>query len=491
MEKLRIFIASPSDMAPERDRVKTIASTLKPLADSVGIVLEVIAWSSVVPDMGRPEQVILDQVKPNSWDVFIGILWHRFGTPPGGKDSVTEREYLSGTEEEFRVAYSLWKNHHRPRIMIYRCTRSIPHNVLNPDQYKHVQGFFKQFDAITGEHPGLYQTFSTIKTFEGLLFDNIQKLLLEYGESLKTDEYKGPGNKSGSVQRKEVAHKEINPTIVGLELMSTNKPIVDRDKELATFTKLLKNPLPQSTSILLIQDESGHGKSSLMRLYAEYCQNSNVPMAYIDFKESSLSPLRIIHTILTDLRPITLKRCDEVLTKHNLSISSTQISGNTGLEQTHYSFQPNLQMSGINIKEQQKAWSEDGARALIEDLIEFSQPPQKRFVFFFDTYEKAYSETKKWISNNLLRMATPSRASCLVIVVAGKTTPNPTSEWEYNYQSIALLPLELKYWLEYAQIKKSLASPDQIALVYKKYMYKPLKMAEWIDALIPEGINID
>ncbi len=182
MQKLRIFAASPSDMAPERAKIEAVASTLKPLADSLGIVLEVVDWSSVVPDMGRPEQVILDQVKPTSWDVFIGVLWHRFGTPTGGKDKNTKQEYLSGTEEEFNTAYRLWQNHQRPRIMMYRCMRNTPLEHLNPDQYKRVQEFFGQFDAHKGEHPGLYQTFETARSFEKLLLDNLQKLLLEHGK---------------------------------------------------------------------------------------------------------------------------------------------------------------------------------------------------------------------------------------------------------------------------------------------------------------------
>lgn len=134
MKKLRIFAASPSDMTTERAKVETVAEMLKPLADNLDIVLDVVDWRAVVPDMGRPEQVILDQLKPTAWDVFIGILWHRFGTPPGGKDPQTQKEYLAGTEEEFKTAHRLWKQFGKPRIIVYRCTRAIPAEALDPDQ---------------------------------------------------------------------------------------------------------------------------------------------------------------------------------------------------------------------------------------------------------------------------------------------------------------------------------------------------------------------
>jgi hypothetical protein len=105
MTELRIFIASPSDVAEKRAKVEAVATQLKPTTDNLGLQLKILSWNSVVPDAGRPQQVILDQLKPTSWDVFVGILWHRFGSPSGAKDRVTQKDYESGTEEEFKVAY--------------------------------------------------------------------------------------------------------------------------------------------------------------------------------------------------------------------------------------------------------------------------------------------------------------------------------------------------------------------------------------------------
>lgn len=116
LKKLRIFAASPSDVAAERAKLETVLGLLKPLADHIGLSVEVVDWRKVAPDMGRPQQVIFDQLQPATWDVFIGILWHRFGTPPGGKDPQTQKEYLSGTEEEFRTAFRLWEQFKKPLL---------------------------------------------------------------------------------------------------------------------------------------------------------------------------------------------------------------------------------------------------------------------------------------------------------------------------------------------------------------------------------------
>ena len=134
LNKLRIFVACPSNMSNERARLLVVIEDLRALATHVGVTLELVDWRQVVPDMGRPEKIILDQLKPDTWDIFIGILWHRFGTPPQKKDPLTGKEYRSGTEEEFRIAYRLWQKHNRPRVMFYWCKRNTPYDELDPEQ---------------------------------------------------------------------------------------------------------------------------------------------------------------------------------------------------------------------------------------------------------------------------------------------------------------------------------------------------------------------
>ncbi|TEU13362.1 MAG: tetratricopeptide repeat protein [Anaerolineales bacterium] len=184
LKKLRIFAASPRDVANERARLATVVEDLKALAEHVGVTLELVDWRQVVAGLGRPEQIILDQLKPDTWDLFIGILWHRFGTLPGGKDPQTQKEYLSGTEEEFRVAYRLWQQHKRPRVMFYWCKRSIPPDDLDPAQFQRVKEFFTGFTP-DADHPGLYRTFDSIESFERLVRQNLTTFLLDYSEQVK------------------------------------------------------------------------------------------------------------------------------------------------------------------------------------------------------------------------------------------------------------------------------------------------------------------
>ena len=186
--KLRIFIASPSDMVTERARMHTLIDELNrsgQLADHLGLTLEALDWrTQVAPLMGRPETVVLDQLPVESWDVFVGILWLRFGTAPGATDPQTGQAFGSGTQEEFALAYDAWRQRGRPQLLMYRCTR-VPASLdmIDPDQHKLVRAFFAQFDA-DAAHPGMYQSFEAPDDFERRVRQDLTKLLLAYSKQL-------------------------------------------------------------------------------------------------------------------------------------------------------------------------------------------------------------------------------------------------------------------------------------------------------------------
>ena len=178
LKRMRVFVAYPSDLARERRQLNSVIPDLHQVAGNCGVAVELVDWRNVVGNAGRPEQVILDQVHPETWDVFIGMLWYRFGTPTGAKDPATGAEFLSGTEEEFRLAYRLWKRFKRPRVLFYRCTRNPRIMDIDPEQFRRVKQFFDEF-AAKREHQGLYQTFTNATEFTRLVRANLETILFE------------------------------------------------------------------------------------------------------------------------------------------------------------------------------------------------------------------------------------------------------------------------------------------------------------------------
>ena len=309
LKKLRIFAASPSDVAGERAKLETVVDSLKPMADYLGLTLEVVDWREVVPDAGRPQQVIFDQLKPTSWDIFIGILWHRFGTPPGAKDK-TGKDYLSGTEEEFKTAYELWKQHGKPRMVLYRCTRALPFDV-DPDQLKNVREFFKLIEDVKGDYPTLYQAFDTIESFEKLVLNNLQKLLVEYGEESKTP---------------------ITPEVVQVlaPKIPNNLPrrqaFFGRTKEMDTVMRAL-SPADRTWGVL-VDGIGGIGKSAIAIEAAHLSQEKNSFDAFISVtaKTNILEPSGI-----KELNP-PVRTLDEFLNETARILGQSGIAKLTGDE---------------------------------------------------------------------------------------------------------------------------------------------------------------
>jgi len=201
-EKICIFIASPTDVGDERTRLSLIINRLnKGLADHVGVVLEMKEWSDVVPNMGRGQQVIFDQIPVSTWDVMIGILWNRYGMPSGGNNPVE-----SGTHEEFNAAYESWQKTGKPHIMFYRCVRPVKAiSLIDIDSQEKVNLFFKEFET-GGKNQGLYRTFNSLEEFERLVHDHLEKILIEFS-----------ANKKRSRTKKKLASETI-------QIISSNKP---------------------------------------------------------------------------------------------------------------------------------------------------------------------------------------------------------------------------------------------------------------------------
>ena len=76
---LRIFLASPGDLEEERIAIRDIVLEInESWANPLGYHIDLVAWEETVAGYGRPQHLInkdLDQC-----DLFIGMIWKRWGT---------------------------------------------------------------------------------------------------------------------------------------------------------------------------------------------------------------------------------------------------------------------------------------------------------------------------------------------------------------------------------------------------------------------------
>ena len=138
LKKIRVFVASPSDVREERDRLSRVIEELnRTVGPERAVIFELVRWEThVTPGMGRAQEMINQQIGP--YDIFIGIMWKWFGTPTGTASS--------GTEEEFTLAFASWKIARKPRIMFYfNQAKYLLNTPEEAEQVKRVLEFLRKF----------------------------------------------------------------------------------------------------------------------------------------------------------------------------------------------------------------------------------------------------------------------------------------------------------------------------------------------------------
>jgi|CXWL01.1.fsa_nt_gi hypothetical protein len=110
---LSIFLASPSDVHDERDCVDAFVDEWNNLwCEDIGIHLRLIRWEThAYPAVGADGQDVINTQIGEEYDVFLGIMWKRFGTPTG--------RAASGTAEEFERALGRYRISGSPELMFY------------------------------------------------------------------------------------------------------------------------------------------------------------------------------------------------------------------------------------------------------------------------------------------------------------------------------------------------------------------------------------
>src|SRR5258706_464787 len=120
LELVKVFIASPGDLSKERTLFPGVVKQINDIkARALGYLFEGVGWEDSLPGGGRPQEIINEDVR--ECDVFIMLLWKRWGTP-------SSQVFGSGTEEEFTIAYDRFRKTGKPHMLLY--FRSVPQAMM-------------------------------------------------------------------------------------------------------------------------------------------------------------------------------------------------------------------------------------------------------------------------------------------------------------------------------------------------------------------------
>ena len=126
---IRIFVSSPSDVAAERTVLDEVVGRINRTdGDARKVRLELWKWeTNSVPQIGPKPQSVIDNQMPAHYDIYLGIMKHRFGPPTG--------RHGSGTEKELKDALRLWGKTGSPWILFYFGEEKVSPKTLDLNQY--------------------------------------------------------------------------------------------------------------------------------------------------------------------------------------------------------------------------------------------------------------------------------------------------------------------------------------------------------------------
>lgn len=198
---VKVFIASPGDLADERKAAKEVVNEFNELlAEEFSYQVELVGWEDTVSVFGRPQETINREIF--RCELFVGIMWKHWGTPPDIKGP-----YTSGFEEEYFTAVKRRLSEGCPEISLF--FKEIDSDFLK-DPGEGLKKVLSFKDQLIAEKKILFENFKDVtdfeKKFRRCLTNNIRNLKAkEVEESSSLNQSQAPLSKSsqGNAPEKE------------------------------------------------------------------------------------------------------------------------------------------------------------------------------------------------------------------------------------------------------------------------------------------------
>lgn len=180
--KIEVFVSSPSDLVDERGIITEVCEEVsRDRGRRDGFVLEPIKWETHSrPSVGKDPQAVISQQIGDDYDIYIGILGSRFGTPT--------LKAGSGTEDEFESAIARHEAGESIEIMFYfRDPKSAPGNI-SAEQLLKVENFKKSIPT----KGVLYHDYQEVDEFKNVVSRHLSSAVSDVlgnkdSSSLSTD----------------------------------------------------------------------------------------------------------------------------------------------------------------------------------------------------------------------------------------------------------------------------------------------------------------
>ena len=172
INQIKVFVSCPSDVEDEKQIVRDVCDSItKAYSRSRNIQITAIDWKKdVFPEITgeRTQSMISNQT--GEYDIYIGILWKRFGDK--------QKNGLTPTEEEFEEAFKRRQETGKPVIkLFFKRDEYYSNGFYEAQQAAEVQRFKEK---IKNRNIGLYDEFRGKEEFQGKVNESILHIIEEF-----------------------------------------------------------------------------------------------------------------------------------------------------------------------------------------------------------------------------------------------------------------------------------------------------------------------
>lgn len=340
---ISIFLASPEELSSERTRLADVVSQWnRAWSRTLGVRLELLRWEDdAYPDIGEDAQDVINRQIPWDWDLFVGLMWSRFGTPTGRAGS--------GTEEEFDRALERHRTSgEKVGLLFYFKEAPVAPSKLDPLQLQGVQNFKKRVQD-TGL---LTWDFADADQFEKLIGLHLTKHVQAWRRSMDgstpisaPSDQVPPAPALNVVARADVASLEVEDhddagylgllehfTEKSAEIESIALRLTEAQQRLSDRTIQGKEEIdrlhsdPANASAKKLRAAIAPVAEEMLKYSA--CVDSEVPQLHAAF-DSSMSTLTKLVAVSAELYPEQLTDMKTAITSllHHLALAREQTAG--------------------------------------------------------------------------------------------------------------------------------------------------------------------
>lgn len=219
-----------------------------------------------------------------------------------------------------------------------------------------------------------------------------------------------------------------------------NQPIANYTRLRECFTDLLYEPCHQR--ILLLEGESGIGKTTLLSYFWQQAIAQQRPVVLLDLEAEARDVYDFFWQHNMQCKEDELTHLTTQLAKDNTSspINASHLSQQGQGNEIHIVSQHSPPSEPAQARQLLNAWQ--------EDMATIQQP----FVLLLDNIDKAEPEFQQWLNSYVV--PTIINYSSLRVVFAGETVPAPTPRWQRLAQKHRIAGVtEARHWLEFADQK--------------------------------------